>query len=524
MSKKPIKFILLLLCLTIFTMACSNNKESFPTPLTLEQSIKEIIITKGANYDFLNDTAYMEHMAKLGTELINNQISETPHYAIGNLDEDNIPEIAVFKERDPNNMDDEGSLEIYRFNGEKYVSIDNISMNYDNTNYQIIIGKISEEQNGLLLNNSVGAHSGLTYGFILKDGKLKNVLDEKKISLISIYTNNEIKDIDNDGILEFSIYTVDPETEDSSVAGSDKMTLWYKWNGKDSANLVNVERKDYSKEKSDKEIFNQAKDLIKNNFPEALKYMNEHKNELSKYDNTELLMEYISKLNKLSFERGVEIENLFIKYQEDENFDYLFKKYGLSIEKLNSIEYLTREKVLKDEEELKKHLIDHINLGYKLDTSEGIYYYLIDNQKFTDTFGENITNEYNDYLKILALDTNEPFMNDGSLMISMDKLAERILLVESFKMIYPYSNLLPKVNELYRWYMYSYFYGDNHDPNFNESTFVMKEEVLKNFEETIKKYEYTTFADIIREFMENLKQNNNAINDEIREKLNNRLN
>lgn len=523
MSKKQIKFIVILLSLTIFNIACST-KESLPTALTLEQSIKEIIVSKGANYDFLSDTAYMENMAKLGTELTNNKLSETPHFTIGNLDEDTIPELAVFKERDPNNMNDEGSLEIYKFNGEKYVSIDNISMNYDNTNYQIIIGKISKEQNGLLLNNSVGAHSGLTYAFVLKDGKLKNVLNDKKISLISIYTNNKIKDIDNDGILEFSIYTVDPETEDSSVAGSDKMTLWYKWNGKDSADLINVERKDYSKENSNKEVYEEAKDLIESNFPESLKYMIEHKDILSKYDNTQLLMKYISKLDEMSFNRGVEVENLFVKYQNYENFDYLFKKYGLSIDKLNSLEYLNREKVLKDEEELKKHLIDHINLGYKLDTSEGIYYYLIDNQRFTDTFGENITNEYNDYLKILALNTNEPFMYDGSLMISMDKLAERILFVESFKMIYPYSSMLPKVDEIYKSYIYTYFYGDSHNPNFNEDTFVMNEEIIKEFEKTIEKYSYTTFADIIREFMDNLKQNNNIINDEIRDKFNDRLN
>lgn len=523
MSRKLILLPIFLLCLSIFTIGCSP-KDALPTTLTPEQSIKEIIISKGTNYDFLSDKSYMNHIKTLGNNLANNKQSETLHYTIGNLDEDNIPELALFKERDPNNIDDEGSLEIYKFDGEKYVLIDSISMNYDNTNYQMEIGKISKEQNGLLLNNSVGAHSGITYGFILEDRKLKSIFDENKISLLSIYTSNEIKDIDNDGILEFSIYTVDPETVDSSSAGSDKMTLWYKWDGEDSGKLVKVERKDYSIEKSDKEMFNQGKELIKNDFSEAFAYIFENKDNLSKYDNTQLLMEYISKLDEFSFDKGIEIENLFIKYQKDENFDYLFKKYGLSIEKLNSLEYLSREKVLKDELELKQHLIDHISLGYKLGTSEGIYYYLIDNQKLVDVFSENITNEYSDYLKILALDTNEPFMNDGSLVISMEKLAERILVVESFKMIYPYSDFLPKVSEIYKSYIYTYFYGDNHDPNFDYNTSIMKNEVIKEFEKSIEKYQYTNFADIIRGFIENLKANNNVINDEIRAKLNNRLN
>lgn len=522
MWKKSMKLMSLILCLAIFTIACST-KESLPITLPLEESLKEIIVSKGNNYDFLTDTAYMNHMARLGSEFINN--IDSPHYAIGNLDEDNVPEIAVFKERDPNNVNDEGKLEIYKFNGEKYTLIDSISMNYDNTNCQIIIGKISEDQNGLLLNNSVGAHSGLIYGFILENGKLKSILNDKVTSLISVYATNEIKDIDNDGILEFSIYAVDPETEDTSFAGSDKMTLWYKWDGKDSSVLVDVERKSSSNEEaSNKEIFNMANDLIDNNFTEAFNYMNENKDQLSKYDNIELITKYISKLDEMSFDRSIEIENLFIKYQKDENFDYLFKKYGLSIDRLNSIEYLTREKVLKDEDELKKHLIDHINLGYKLSTSEGLYYYLIDNQKFVDTFGENITKEYNDYLKILALDTNEPYLSDGGLVISRDKLLERILLVESFKMVYPYSDLLPKVNEIYKWYIYTYFYGDNHTPNFNIDTFVMNEEILQDLENTMEKYPYTTFSGIVGEFLDNLKQNNNVISDEIRDKFNDRLN
>ena len=86
---------------------------------------------------------------------------------------------------DPNNIEDEGSLEIYKFNGEEYTILDSISMNFDNTNHQIEIGKISENQKGMFVCNQVGAHSGITYGFILEDRKLKNILNDNKIQLIS---------------------------------------------------------------------------------------------------------------------------------------------------------------------------------------------------------------------------------------------------------------------------------------------------------------------------------------------------
>lgn len=518
------KFIMLsvtLLSLSIFTIGCSNSTIG-PTNLSLEQSIKEIIISKGVGYDFLGDEGYMNHMAKLGNEFANNN-NTSLHYAIGNLDEDNIPELVIFKERDPNNIEDEGSLEVYKFNGEEYTILDSISMNFDNTNHQIEIGKISENQKGMFVCNQVGAHSGITYGFILEDRKLKNILNDNKIQLISVYSNNEIKDIDGDGILNFSIFAIDPETEDSSMVDSDKMTLWYKWNGKDSADLVMVEKENLEKGQSDEGIVQQAEELIDSNFPESLAFIYDNKDKLSKTDNTKLLLMYIEKLDESSFDKSVQVNDLFEQYQKYNNYNFLFEKYGLNIEKINTSEYLKRDKVLKDEEDLKKNIIDNIHSGYKLSTSEGMYYYRINHQLILDSFNDNITNEYRDYLSILTLDTNKAFMNDGALTISMDDLSQRILLVESYKMVYPHSSFLAEINDIYLNYVFVYFYGDNHNPNFDPNSLIIKEDILKEYEETIEKYKYTNFAELVEEFMELLKANNNLVNDELRETLNDRL-
>lgn len=521
MLKKFIMFLVLLMSTNIFIIGCSNNSGG-PISLSLEQSIKEIITSKGEGYNFLDDEGYMNHMEKLGIELTNNNIS--PPYSIGNLDDDNIPELAVFKERDSNNIEDEGSLDIYKFNGEEYELLDSISMNFDNTNYQIEIGKIGLDQNGIFLCNQVGAHSGVTYGFILNEGKLKSILNNNKLSLISVYPENEIKDIDGDGILNFSILAIDPETEESNIVDSDKMTLWYKWNGKDSADLVMVQRDNIRKEKSDENLILKAEEFINNNFPNSLEFIHSNKDSFSKDDNTYLLLKYIEKLDELSYNKSIQINNLFTKHQKNNNFNFLFEKYGLNIERLNSIEYLNRDKVLKDEEELKENIIDNIGLGYKLASSEGIYYYVNNYQLLLDLFNENITNEYKDYLDILALDINKAFMNDGNLTISMDELSQRILLVESYEMIYPYSDFLNKVRDIYEQYLYSYFYGDNHNPNFDIDTLIIKADILKEYEKTIEQYEYTNFANIVKEFMESLKENNNVVNDKVRQKLNDILN
>lgn len=516
--KKFLSILGLILGVSLFITGCVS-KEALPMKLDLEDSMREIISSKGEDYDFLNDDVYMEHVENLMDELTIND-----NYALGNLDGDNIPELVIFNEKDSNDVDDEGSLEVYSFNGSEYILLDKVNMGFDNDNYDIQIGKISENQRGLFLNNNIGTNAGVTYGFILENGKLKNILNDKKVSLISIFAENEIKDINNDGILNFSIVTIDPETEDISIDGSDKMTLWYKWDGKDSATLIDVERKDYSKKSSNKNIYNMGKDLISNDFSNSLPFLIENKDKLSKYDLSILIENYIKKLNDLSFHRGTEINELFSKNNTKLTISRSSENFTSNIDNLNSIEYLNREKVLKDNENIKNHLIENINLGFKLNVLEGRYYYLVDYQKFVNLFDGNILNEYMDYLKIRAFNSNEPFIIDGSLVISQDQLIERILYVESFKILYPYSKLLTEVQELYVNYINIYLFGDLHNPNFDYHTKLMKEESLEKLKEVSKNLEFTNFRYIIDDFLFWLEENNNVLDDNIKEKLYNRIN
>lgn len=521
-----IKFIFPLLMILVITMILSgcNGIQGFPKTMELEDSIREIISSKNSSYDFLNDELYMNKMQELVDLLVKNNIINKEHFKLGNLDDDNIPELIVFRERNPEDKNDEGRLEVYKFNGEKYDLLDSVSMNYDNTNYQLIVGKISETQNGIYLNNQVGAHSGITYGFVLEEGSLVSILDDKKINLLSVYTSNEIKDIDNDGILEFSIYTLDPETSDLSSVDSDKIRLWYKWDEKDSGTLIKIERKKGSgspnKKISDVQVLNELEKLLKSEDLSFIHYMKENKDKLSPRDNTALLIKYLSLLKEESNIRKFEINNLFSKYQLGFSHDHLFKKYGLSLDRLNDLEYLNREKILNTEEELKVKLIDNLNIGYKLDSIEGTYEYVIDYKKILDEFSEDILKEYRDYLKILALNTNKPYLNDGNLMISMEKLASRIVLLENFRMTYPYSIYLDEINQYYKDYINTFIFGSINNPNFDNETKEIKEDILESFKQVIDEYPHTSFADIVQNLLIDLGNNGNKLNNEIENKYN----
>lgn len=454
----------------------------------------------------------------LKSENSNSQIN----YSIGNLDDDNIPELAIFIGKNPEDEEDEGSLEVYKFDGEKYALMDSVSMNFDASNYQIEIGNLSKEKSGILLNNDVGKRSGMTYGFILKDDKIKSILNSKKLNLVSILTQNQIKDIDNDGILEFSIYTIDPETEDVTIDGSDKMTIWYKWDGKDSADILKVERKELSKDSSDKKLYNQINQSINDDFPNFINLLLANKEKLSNYDNTSLLNKYIDKLESLSYSKSLRIENLFIKNQENKDIDPISDKYEIDINDLNNLEYLNREKVLGDAIEIKEDLMRNINLGYQLSNKEESYYYSVDYKKLSSLFEDNITREYRDYLQIISVNSNQKSSDKGSIDTLDGKLIDRILLLESFKIIYPFSDWYEEVNSIYKSYIYIYLYGDN-KPNFDIETGKIKDSTFEKFQNTISEYPSTNFTDIIREFLNSLEKNSFMLNDTIRIELENRL-
>src|SRR5699024_4204512 len=116
--------------LSLFIIACVSQK-AMPTALNLEDSIYEIIISKGENYNFLKDKIYIEYMEKLINQLTNKDSKAPDNYTLGNLNDDNIPELVIFNEKNPDDVKDEGSLEIYGFNGSKYILLDTINMGFD---------------------------------------------------------------------------------------------------------------------------------------------------------------------------------------------------------------------------------------------------------------------------------------------------------------------------------------------------------------------------------------------------------
>src|SRR5690554_193386 len=118
--KTKYTLILLITIIASITFTACNEIQGLPDVVALEDSMREIISSKGDSYDFLNDEQYMRMMDELVDLFVEKNIIKEGYYEIGNLDDDNIPELVVFHERDPKDINDQGALEVYGYISDKY--------------------------------------------------------------------------------------------------------------------------------------------------------------------------------------------------------------------------------------------------------------------------------------------------------------------------------------------------------------------------------------------------------------------
>lgn len=501
---KILKLLMLVFFLGIFTAGCTDI---LPNKVPLGSSLKDILNSKDDNYDFLNDEEFLEIVDKYANTIPD--IDKDVQYAIGNLDsEDNIPELAVFMDKDPKDVNGKTELVIYKFNGDSYTILDRIHMNHDTSNHLIEIGKIAENQNGLLVSNNVGAHSTVTYGFILEDGKLKSILNDTKVSLMSLFPENEIMDIDGDGILEFSIYTVNPETgKNSSNDEDDMMTIWYKWNGFDGANYVNVDASNLTMTSFGTSNALEEYSGLRNR--EILPILDKDLEKNNKDETTDILKYYIQRL-----------EEDYNRINQSPFLGRLFKdkeEHKLSINSLNNLNYISRDNVL--DKDVRDFLVDKLKLGYKLVESEGQFYFIVDNQKFIDQYENNISRMFSSYLKIKAFNSNEPYLSDGALVIDRDALAQRIVAIENYRLRFPYSSFIAELNSIYNEYVRTFILGSINSPNYDLQTSVFSQESLAVFKDVLDNHADTHFSEVVEFVVKGLENNSYMLTLDLKEDI-----
>ena len=130
------------------------------------------------------------------------------------------------------------------------------------------------------------------------------------------------------------------------------------------------------------------------------------------------------------------------------------------------------------------------------------YYYNI--------FKDYVTGDYREYLEITYKENEDPYFTDGSILVSYDKIADRLLTWENFLKKYPNSNLAEIANEKCNIYRRIYILGSDNSPTReggweNNELFYIPENNLKEFNRFIEKYLDSPTIELIKFYLENYK-------------------
>lgn len=164
-------------------------------------------------------------------------------------------------------------------------------------------------------------------------------------------------------------------------------------------------------------------------------------------------------------------------------------------------------------EELKTEVQKAYNNMYKLVNLEGQFYPIIDYSKL-EKYNEYLTDEWIDYLAIMAMDSENLPLADGALRISFDELAKRLFVTENYLNSYVEGQRQKEMLELYENKINVYLKGAPNTPIADRDTNIIAAEVLASYGETANVENYMT-SHIIFKYLEFIKENKNVIDDHV---------
>lgn len=165
--------------------------------------------------------------------------------------------------------------------------------------------------------------------------------------------------------------------------------------------------------------------------------------------------------------------------------------------------------------ELKAEVEKAYNNMYKLVNIEGQLYPIIDYSKL-QKYNDYLTDEWKDYLNIMAMDSKSVPLVDGALRISFDELSNRLLVTENYLNSYVDGQRQKEVLALYENKIGVYLKGVPNTPIADFDSKIISPEVLASYEKTANVENYMT-SHIVFKYLEFIKGNQNIIDEKVLE-------
>lgn len=184
------------------------------------------------------------------------------------------------------------------------------------------------------------------------------------------------------------------------------------------------------------------------------------------------------------------------------------KAINSAYSKSKSLTYTTLLNTIKDSK-IRSVLKEGRDKGYKLETSEGMYYPVMHYEGFK-SFKPYITKDIAAYIDIMATESNQPSVFDGAIAISWTDLTNRALAIEDFVTKYPASNRSTALQKELLIATSRLLYGTSNTPAYDYDEQVIKPEVKKAYEDALKDSKVDTrILSILEKLLQLLNSTNN---------------
>ncbi|NEU29254.1 hypothetical protein GN156_00450 [bacterium LRH843] len=169
-----------------------------------------------------------------------------------------------------------------------------------------------------------------------------------------------------------------------------------------------------------------------------------------------------------------------------------------------------------NDEELSALLTKTVDSGFKVETAEGMYFPIID-YGFYKKYYAYVTPDYQDYIDIMAIESNKVPAKDAALVISWEEVLERAIRQENFITNHPNSEKMDEINELYEKYLVFALYGLNNTPLFEYDTNTLRPEAKADYMKVIENNGDLKTAEIVQDFLAIVQKHDDILTDEVEE-------
>lgn len=242
----------------------------------------------------------------------------------------------------------------------------------------------------------------------------------------------------------------------------------------------------------------------------SVKIMNEYRELMNKNSSPSEILKFAeANIGNLNKEDADTVVSGLIDIQNKQLENYRDKLYSREMNAKTaaySYEDLVNLKNIKDED-VKSLFENAFNDGYKLIAPEGMYDFELDYENLNSKFSGFVSEAMAAYLGIMAEQSKAHFATDGSLSITPDELAGRVVNAEKFIEKYGDKPYASEVKQLYSWYLPAYLLGLNNTPAFSYEDNTLKPEFLTSFKNSATKYADSGLAKTLNDYIKLLEKN-----------------